>query len=292
MPDDGLAHGVWAIDCSLDPLWGQQRNLAGKAALLFRDRESLSYAHPSQHLFKDAPERMTAGNSPDETISMMDKFGVERAIVPVHPDNADETLKIIDEHRARFAGKLAVDPDEGMEALRKIDAIAGGNPLIKALTVSPFSLQKPPNDKVYYPVYAKAIELGLPVAITVGIPGPRVPGEVQNPVYLDEPLWFFPELTVVMMHGGEPWEAMCVKLMLKWPNLYYMTSAFAPRHYPKDIVYYANTRGSDKILYSGYYPGLSYERLKSDLAGLALRDHVWPKFLRENAIKVFQLDSG
>ncbi|EUA23102.1 hypothetical protein I553_5458 [Mycobacterium xenopi 4042] len=34
-------------------------------------------------------------------------------------------------------------------------------------------------------------------------------------------------------HGCEPWEDLAVKLMLKWPNLYYSTSAFAPRYYPK-----------------------------------------------------------
>ncbi len=37
-------------------------------------------------------------------------------------------------------------------------------------------IQKPPNDKIYYPVYVKAIELGLPITINVGLPGPRVPG--------------------------------------------------------------------------------------------------------------------
>jgi len=28
-------------------------------------------------------------------------------------------------------------------------------------------------------------------------------------------------------HGCEPWADLAVKLMLKWPNLYYSTSAFA-----------------------------------------------------------------
>ena len=45
-----------------------------------------------------------------------------------------------------------------------------------------------------------------------------------------------------------------MKLMLKWPGLYYMTSAFAPKYYPKAIIDYANTRGADKIMYAGYYP--------------------------------------
>ena len=138
--------------------------------------------------------------------------------------------------------------------------------------------------------YAKAIELGVPVTINVGIPGPRVPGECQNPMHLDEVMYFFPELVVVMAHGGEPWETTCVKLMLKWPNLYYYTSAFVPKHYPKAIIDFANTRGADKVFYAGYHPTIALERLQQEMQNVPLRPHVWPKFLRENAIRVFKLD--
>ncbi len=59
---------------------------------------------------------------------------------------------------------------------------------------------------------------------------------------------------------------LAVKLMLKWPNLYYSTSAFAPRYYPQAIIDYANTRGADKIMYAGYFPmGLTLERIFSEL---------------------------
>ena len=82
-----------------------------------------------------------------------------------------------------------------------------------------------------------------------------------------------------------------MKLMLKWPNLYYSTSAFAPKHYPEEIVKYANTRGADKIIYAGYFPmGLSLERIMTDMPNVPFKDNVWPKFLRENAAKVLKLD--
>jgi hypothetical protein len=82
-----------------------------------------------------------------------------------------------------------------------------------------------------------------------------------------------------------------VKLMLKYPNLYYSTSAFAPKHYPKAIIEYANTRGADKIMYAGYFPmGLSLERIFTDMQNVPFKEHVWPKFLNENATRVFQLD--
>jgi predicted TIM-barrel fold metal-dependent hydrolase len=69
-----------------------------------------------------------------------------------------------------------------------------------------------------------------------------------------------------------------------------MTSAFAPKHYPKDIVNFANTRGADKIMYAGYFPmGLSLERIFDDMPNVPFKDEVWPKFLRENAKRVFKV---
>ena len=90
----------------------------------------------------------------------------------------------------------------------------------------------------------------------------------------------------VMRHGAEPWTDLAVKLMLKWPNLYYSTSAMAPKEYPVDIVHFANARGADKILYAGNYP----MELFGDLLSVPFRDKVWPRFLRENAVRVFKLE--
>ena len=90
--------------------------------------------------------------------------------------------------------------------------------------------------------------------MNAGVPGPRVPMHCQHVEHLDEVCWFFPELTLVTYHGCEPWQDLMVKLMLKWPGLHYATSAFAPKHYPKAIIDYANTRGADKVLYAGYFP--------------------------------------
>jgi hypothetical protein len=35
--------------------------------------------------------------------------------------------------------------------------------------------------------------------------------------------------------------------------------------------------------------GLSLERIFAELPDVAFREHVWPKFLRENAVRVFKL---
>jgi predicted TIM-barrel fold metal-dependent hydrolase len=161
---------------------------------------------------------------------------------------------------------------------------------IKSVSVFPCGLnpQVPINDKKMYPLYATCVELGLPILVNVGVPGPRVPMRAQKLELVDEVCWFFPELKFVMRHGAEPWEALAVKLMLKYPNLYYSTSAFAPRHYPQAIIDYANTRGAHKVMYAGYYPmGLSLERIFRELPEVPFKDEVWPAFLSGNARRVF-----
>lgn len=255
-----------------------------------RDTESLQYTHPAQHFFKGSDERIKTGNTLEELIGLMDEVGIEKAMVPIALDDPRPTLEVINKYPNRFFANVKVNPWFGMIEIRKLENLVRSNPQIKACTLTGFRIQRPYNDKIYWPLYAKCCELDIPVTCYVGLPGPRVPGELQNPMYLDEVLWFFPELKIVMRHGGEPWEFECVKLMLKWPNLYYSTSAFAPRHYPKEIMYYANTRGSHKVLYAGYWPGLDLKRIAKEMENdVELRDHVWPLFLRENAIRVFKL---
>ena len=149
----------------------------------------------------------------------------------------------------------------------------------------------PINDKKMYPLYAKCVELGIPIFCCAGIPGPRLKAACQHVELIDEVMYDFPDLVFVTRHGCEPWTELAVKLMLKWPGLHYSTSAFAPKYYPKNIVDYANTRGADKVIYAGYFPmGLSIERIMTEMRDVGFKDEVWPKFLRTNALRVLGLD--
>ena len=126
--------------------------------------------------------------------------------------------------------------------------------------------QVPLNDKKMYPIYAKCVELDIAAIVYVGVPGPRIRFAPQDPALLDEVCWYFPELRIITRHGGQPWTDLMVKLLLKWPNLYYSTSAFAPKHYDKAIIDFANTRGADKVIYAGYYPmGLDIDRIFAEM---------------------------
>jgi predicted TIM-barrel fold metal-dependent hydrolase len=145
----------------------------------------------------------------------------------------------------------------------------------------------PPDDKAYYPLYAMCIDLDLPISVNTGLPGPPAPGRCQDPIYLDEVCLFFPELKLVMAHGADPWWNVAIRLMIKYANLYLMTSAYAPKYFPPELIHFMNTRGQDKIIFASDHPVLSMERCMKEAQDLDLREGVLEKFLHGNAKKLF-----
>jgi predicted TIM-barrel fold metal-dependent hydrolase len=241
-------------------------------------------------MFKQVPNHLEEGQDPVEvTLKEMDRHGVAIGLIGIGGKVAARALK---EHPDRFRASIEVDPNDITGAVRRIRQ-AHADQGVKAVSSFPAGCnpQVPVSDRRYYPVYQTCIDLDVPIIINAGIAGPRMPSACQDVMHFDQVCYDFPELRVVMRHGAEPWEALAVKLMLKWPGLYYMTSAFAPKYYPRAIVDYANTRGADKIMYAGYYPmGLSLERIFAELPKVPFKDGVWPRFLRDNAMRVFKLD--
>lgn len=248
---------------------------------------------PVSYLFKNAPTLPEGADPIEHTIAEMDRFDIESGVVDLGLDALAQ--QALEKHPDRFIGITSTDPHLGMDGIRALErahrefGIRG-----TSLGAGPAFLNPPVpiDDRRMYPIYAKCVELDIAVFVTVGVPGPRVRLAPQKVELLDEVCWFFPDLKIVMRHGAEPWDELAVKLMLKWPNLYFSTSAFAPKHYPQSIVDFANTRGSDKVLFAGYYAvGLSWDRVFTELESVPFRREVWPYFLRNNALRVLGLDS-
>jgi hypothetical protein len=195
------------------------------------DAESRTMEMPAQYMFKDVPTYEELPDPVDEVLGLMEKHNIVRMLgggpgTDAHPD--------------RFVPLVGVDPNTGMEAVRELERGVRERGAKAAHTWGTGLVpQVPVDDKKMYPLYAKCVELDVPMIVYVGVPGPRILMGAQDVARLDEVCWFFPELKLVTRHGGEPWTDLMVKLLLKWPNLYYSTSAFAPKHYPADIVEFA-----------------------------------------------------
>ncbi len=256
-----------------------------------RDRSSREEMQfPVEYMFKEVPKDLPTDDPVSVTLHEMDKYGIEIGLIGVSDATSRMALK---KHPGRFApsGSIA-DPNDvtgSVRAIRQEFEEFG----IKATGVFPAGTfpQVAIDDPKMYPIYQTCVDLDIPIFCTAGVPGPRLKFAPQEVARIDVVMYDFPELVFVTRHGCEPWEKLASKLMLKWPNLYYSTSAFAPKHYPQEIINYANTRGGDKIIYGGYFPmGLSLERIFTDMPHVPFRDEVWPKFLGENARRVLKLD--
>ena len=282
--------GVRAVDLMIGFPYRDHHTVFGYLMRGIKDDETASMAMPAGYMFKDVPNRLDEGDDGVEvTVAEMDKWGVDIGMVGA---GTEATARAVKDHPGRFITSLEIDPNDITGAVRKIRRYKDEYD-IKAVTTFPAGCnpQVPVDDRRYYPIYQTCIDLDIPIITNAGIAGPRFPSECQDVMHFDQVCFDFPELRIVMRLGAEPWEALAVKLMLKWPGLYYMTSAFAPKYYPKAIIDYANTRGAEKVMYAGYYPmGLSLERIFTELRDVPFRDHVWPAFLRNNAIRVFKLD--
>ena len=244
---------------------------------------------PAEYMFKDVPKDLPTDDPISVTLHEMDKYGIEIGLIGVSDATSRLALK---RHPDRFVASGNIpDPNDvtgSVRALRQEYEEFG----IKATGVFPAGTfpQVAIDDPKMYPIYQTCVDLGIPIFCTAGVPGPRLKFAPQEVAKIDVVMYDFPELVFVTRHGCEPWEKLAWKLMLKWPNLYYSTSAFAPKHYPQEIINYANTRGADKIIYAGYFPmGLSLERIFTDMPQVPFKDEVWPKFLHENARRVLKL---
>jgi predicted TIM-barrel fold metal-dependent hydrolase len=229
------------------------------------------------------------------TLADMDAAGVEKAFLSawMRPEGViisnDEIAALVQKYPDRFLGMATVDLRKPMAAVRELER-AVRELGMRALRVVPWIWNLPPNDKLYYPLFVKCIELGIPFCTQVGHTGPMCPSEPGRPIpYIDEVALAFPELTIVGGHIGYPWTDEMIGLAVKYPNVYIDTSAHLPKYYPPQLIKFMNGRGQDKVLFGTNHPMLFFTACLSQIEGLGLKPEAQEKFLRLNAMRVFGL---
>ena len=237
------------------------------------------------------PESMFAPVDLSELLDEMDELGVRKAILMDNIANPSVTArKFVDARPDRFALAMGgVNLLRPVKSLRELTATAADLPVAYAVVGPSFwgDGQYPPSDAVYYPLYAKCAEIGLPLCVNTGIPGPPIPGEVQNPIHLDRVCVRFPEPKLCMIHGADPWWDVAIRLMIKYANLRLVTSAWAPRHLPESLLHFMRTRGKDRVLFASDHPVLTFERCLAEARALDLPADVLDGWLHGNAEAFF-----
>jgi predicted TIM-barrel fold metal-dependent hydrolase len=151
----------------------------------------------------------------------------------------------------------------------------------------------PPDHPYIFPVYAKCIELDIPIMMQVGHSliyqkDRRLPS-VGRPITLDRVAIHFPELRLIGMHLGVPWTQEMISMAWKHENIYIGGDAYAPKHWPPEIVHYANTYGQDKFMFGTDWTVVDPVRAVEDVKTLNFRPGPLQKIMRDNAMRVFNL---
>jgi predicted TIM-barrel fold metal-dependent hydrolase len=228
------------------------------------------------------------GTRPEALLAEMDAAGVAMAGLCGQDDAW--VAEVCARHPGRFFGIVSPDPRDIMACLRTIERCVREHGF-KAVKIEPFLWGKPPTDAMYYPIYAKCVELDVTFTTQIGHTGPLYPSGVGRPIHLDQVALDFPDLRIVGGHIGWPWTEEAIALAWKHAHLFLDTSAHVPKHFPPAFTHFLRTFGQDKCLFASDWPLLPIARPLGELdAHCDLPAAVRRKFLRENAVRAFKLD--
>jgi hypothetical protein len=205
----------------------------------------------------------------------------------------EDVVAIADQHPGRFLVAPTVDragrPGRNCARVREL----AQHPAVAIVRVTPLVEQYELNHRLYYPVYATCEELGLPVSINVGVPGPQVRSRCQDPVLLEDVLIDFPGLTVVGAHMGHPYEALLIQYMLKWPRLHLMTSAYLATYMDPALVRFMDSsRGRGRVLFASDHPVIPARKALDAARALPLSDESMALFLGDAAHRLLTARPG
>ncbi|MEV0670369.1 amidohydrolase family protein [Mycobacterium sp. NPDC050441] len=226
-----------------------------------------------------------------EMLDEMDTHGVQKAILMDSLAKPSVTArKFVEAQPDRFALAMGgVNLLRPIPSLRELAAVAADLPVAYTVVGPSFwgDGQYPPSDAVYYPLYTRCAELELPLCVNTGLPGPPIPGEVQNPIHLDRVCVRFPELKLCMIHGADPWWDIAIRMLIKYQNLRLMTSAWSPKRLPESLLHFMRTRGKGKVIFASDFPVLRMQRVVPEALALDLPADVLDNYLYNNAAEFF-----
>jgi predicted TIM-barrel fold metal-dependent hydrolase len=200
----------------------------------------------------------------------------------------DDLLPIVEHDPRRFRPVANVNPHLhhpiARELTRQLDHGAA------ALKLHPVHGGFRPDDPALYPAYAVLVERSVPLVVHCGTS--TFPGSTNayaDPLLLDAVLRDFPDLQVVLAHGGRGWwYDAAAFLAVSRPNVWIELSGLPPKRLPEYYARYDLRRLARKWIYGTDWPGVPGQAANARaVVGLGLPDDVVPLVLAGNALRVY-----
>lgn len=200
----------------------------------------------------------------EQVVTALDAAGIDQTLITGFDErtSAHKTFvpnelvaAITARHPDRFIPFAGVDILQGMRALRALDHWVRERGF-RGLSLRPFMIGLPADDRHYYPFYARCVELGIPLSIhTSANWSADTINDLGHPRHLDPVARDFPELRIILSHGGYPWVLEAVLLAWKYPNVYLELAAHRPKYLAEagtgwePLLRFGQTTIADKVLF-------------------------------------------
>jgi hypothetical protein len=238
--------------------------------------------------------------SEDAVLDALDRAGIEQTLITgfdewssVHETFIPNELVagLAERHPGRFIPFAGVDLLKGMEAVRELEHLVRDRGF-RGLSLRPFMIGLAAGDRRYYPLYAKCVELGIPLSIHTSANWTTVSvNDLGHPRHLDAVAAHFPELQIIMSHAGYPWVLEAVLLAWKYPNVYLELAAHRPKYLAapgtgwEPLLRFGQTTIKEKVLFgTGWFLlGRPPAQILEEFRALPVADDVLELWLHGNA---------
>jgi predicted TIM-barrel fold metal-dependent hydrolase len=154
------------------------------------------------------------------------------------------------------------------------------------------------NDRRFYPLWEKCVELGASIQLHTGTTGlgARMPGgggiklKYTRPIpYIDDVAADFPDLKIICLHPAWPWQDEAIAMAIHKPNIFFDLSGWAPKYFPEALKREIRSRLQDRVMFASDYPIMPFERLFSEWEAENYPPEIMEKIYYKNAIRILDL---
>lgn len=226
--------------------------------------------------------RVDIRQNPESLIEQMDQVGVDKCVVfpfPIEWDN-DYVEKSVKKYPTRLIGFVGVDAwkENATDTIEKYVQSYGA----KGIKLHPLRNGYPLDmHKLTDPIFRKAVEYSIPI-ICHGC------DEVfNNPYQFEEMARTFPEVCLIMAHGGFLWaREQGLRVANRNKNIWVETSIM----YSSDVRNFVDLIGAERVIWGTDTPAanLVYERKKIETA--IIDEDQRSKILGANIAKLLKID--
>ena len=257
-----------------------------KGELICRMERALGGSLPSFESIEAMLQKMDEANV-DKVFITQTKMWSYRNHWMYMDTQLEEVTQYTTRYPDRFVGLAGYNPFRITESLREIE-VAVKQHGFKGVYVHIYGFDIPLSDRKMYPLFAKCMELDIPVSMQVGHVLEGMPSEHGRPIYLDQIASDFPDLKIIGAHTGWPWVDELISACYKWENIYFGIDAWMPKYLKPEIVQFIGSRlGYERCLWGTN--GLPWKESLAQVEQLKLRDEAKRNLLRENAARLFKL---